>query len=149
MGEHIAPAADPYTSPRTFYGSELRREREQADYSQEQLGEKVFCSGTYIGLFEAGKRRPQPDLSRLFDQIFGSGQHFQRLCHLARKSKHADYFADAAELEKEAKTISEYAPMLVPGLLQTEGYARALVNAAQRFEPQETIDELVRARIER
>ncbi|MGY4740578.1 helix-turn-helix domain-containing protein [Streptomyces sp. ATMOS53] len=141
--------SDPYTSPRTFYGSELRREREEAGYSQEQLGEKVFCSGTYIGQFESASRRPQPDLSRLFDQVFGTGRHFERLCSLARKSKHADYFADAAELEKLAKTISEYAPMLVPGLLQTEGYARALISAAQRFEPHETVEELLRARMER
>lgn len=140
---------DPYASPRIFYGSELRREREQMGLSQDQLGERVFCSGTYIGQFESATRRPQPDLSRLLDQVFGTGQHFQRLCELARKSKHADYFADAAELEKLARTISEYAPMLVPGLLQTEAYARALVGEAQRFEPQEKVEELVRARIER
>ncbi|WP_329276512.1 DUF5753 domain-containing protein [Streptomyces sp. NBC_01451] len=113
------------------------------------MGEKVFCSGTYIGQFESAIRRPQPDLSRLFDQIFGTGQHFERLCGLARKSKHAAYFADAAELETLAKTISEYAPMLVPGLLQTEAYARALISAAQRFEPQKTVEKLLRTRMER
>lgn len=143
------PGPDPYASPRAFYGYELRREREAAGLSQGQLGEKVFCSATYIGQFESATRRPQPDLSRLFDQIFGTGHHFERLCSLARKSPHADYFADAAELEKQARTISEYAPMLVPGLLQTEGYARALIGAAQRFEPQETVDRLVRTRMER
>lgn len=52
--------------------------------------------------------------------MLGSGEHLQRLCELARKSKHPDYFADAAELEKLAKTISEYVPTLVPGLLQIE-----------------------------
>jgi len=140
---------DPYTSPRTFYGAELRRLREEATWSQEQLGERVFCSGTYIGQFESATRRPQPDLSKQLDGVLGSGEHLQRLCELARKSKHADYFADAAELEKLAKTISEYAPMLVPGLLQTEAYARALIRAAQRFEPQSSVDELVAARLER
>ncbi|MGW7364308.1 helix-turn-helix domain-containing protein [Streptomyces sp. NPDC054841] len=139
---------DPYASPRTFYGSELRREREGAGYSQEQLGERVFCSGTYIGQFESAKRLPQPEVSRLLDEIFDSGEHFQRLCHLARKSKHAEYFADAAELEQQARTIGEYAPMLVPGLLQTEAYARALISAAQRFEPQDTVEGFVRARVE-
>lgn len=39
--------------------------------------------------------------------------------------------------------------MLVPGLLQTEAYARALISAAQRFEPQETVEELLRTRLER
>ncbi|MFD4258778.1 Scr1 family TA system antitoxin-like transcriptional regulator [Streptomyces sp. NPDC058534] len=140
---------DPFTSPRTFFGSELRRAREAAGLSQDQLGERVFCSGTYIGQFESATRRPQPDLSKLLDDVLDTGEHFQRLCELARKSKHADYFADAAELETRAKTISEYAPMLVPGLLQTEGYARALTSAAQRFESREVVEALVQARLER
>ncbi|MFF2407058.1 multiprotein-bridging factor 1 family protein [Streptomyces sp. NPDC058092] len=43
---------DPYTDARSFYGSELRRLREAAGMSRSELGDKVFCSGTYIGLFE-------------------------------------------------------------------------------------------------
>lgn len=140
---------DPYTSPRAFYGAELRRMREAAGLSQEQLGERAFCSGTYVGQFESATRRPQPDLSRQFDDVLGSGEHLQRLCRLARKSKHPDYFADAAELERLAKTISEYAPMLVPGLLQTEGYARALTSEAQMFAQQDEVDTRVQARMER
>lgn len=140
---------DPYASPRAFYGYELRREREAAGYSQEQLGEKVFCSGTYVGQFESATRRPQPDMSRLFDEVFGTGQHFQRLCTLARKSKHADYFADAAELEQLAKTISEYAPMLVPGLLQTEGYARAITRVTLPYAEPHEIEQYVALRLER
>ncbi|MEU3156083.1 helix-turn-helix transcriptional regulator [Streptomyces griseoincarnatus] len=140
---------DPFTSPRTFFGSELRRAREAAGFSQDQLGERVFCSGTYIGQFESATRRPQPDLSRLVDEVLGTGEHFQRLCELARKSKHADYFADAAELETRAKTISEYAPMLVPGLLQTEGYARALTRATLPYASTDEVEGYVRARVER
>jgi transcriptional regulator with XRE-family HTH domain len=140
---------DPYTSPRAFYGAELRRLREQAGLSQEQLGERVFCSGTYVGQFESAVRRPQTDVSKLFDEVLGSGQHIQRLCRLARRSRHPDYFADAAELEKLATTISEYAPMLVPGLLQTAGYARALTRATLPFAPEEEIEEHVRARLDR
>ncbi|MFF3819390.1 Scr1 family TA system antitoxin-like transcriptional regulator [Streptomyces bluensis] len=140
---------DPYTSPRTFYGAELRRLREEAALSQEQLGERVFCSGTYIGQFESATRRPQPDLSKLLDGALGAGEHLQRLCELARKSKHADYFADAAELEKLAKTISEYAPMLVPGLLQTEAYARAITRATLPLAGDDVIEGYVSVRLER
>ena len=140
---------DPYTSPRAFYGAELRRLREAAGLSQEQLGERVFCSGTYVGQFESATRRPQPDVSGLFDEVLGCGEHFRRLCELARQSKHAEYFADAAELEKLARTISEYAPMLVPGLLQTEEYARGLTRAAQLFASQDEVERRVTARMER
>nr|WP_241561002.1 DUF5753 domain-containing protein [Streptomyces orinoci] len=113
------------------------------------LGELAFCSGSYIGQFEKAVRRPQLELSKLFDEILGSGKHLQRLCLLARASKVADYFADAADLERQATVLSEFSPMLVPGLLQTEAYARALIRAARRFDPQQTIDDIVSARMER
>ncbi|MGW1088218.1 helix-turn-helix domain-containing protein [Streptomyces sp. NPDC002596] len=140
---------DPYTNPRAFYGCELRRLREAAGLSQEQLGERVFCSGSYIGQFESANRRPQIDMSRVFDQLFGSGEHLERLCRLARKSKVASYFADAAELQERAKSIEEYSSLVVPGLLQTEAYARALTQAAQPFTTSSVIEGHVRTRMDR
>ncbi|MEJ8656595.1 helix-turn-helix domain-containing protein [Streptomyces sp. MS1.AVA.4] len=140
---------DPYTDPRAFYGSELRRLREAARLSQEQVGERVFCSATYIGQFENATRRPQLEMSKQLDEVLGSGEHLQRLCRLARTSKVADYFADAAELERLAKTICEYAPVLVPVLLQTETYARAITRTATPFASQDSVEERVRARMDR
>ncbi|MEU5839780.1 helix-turn-helix transcriptional regulator [Streptomyces diacarni] len=149
MAHHQSKDLDPYTSPRAFYGSELRRLREAAKLSQEGLGDRAFCSGAYIGQFETGARRPQTELSRSFDQILDSGEHLQRLCRLARKSKHPDYFADAAELEELAQTFCEFSPMLVPGFLQTEAYARALTRAAVPLASEEEVEGHVVARMER
>ncbi|MFD9499259.1 Scr1 family TA system antitoxin-like transcriptional regulator [Streptomyces sp. NPDC060035] len=140
---------DPYANPRTFYGAELRRLREAAGLSQNQLGERVFCSGTYIGLFEAAERRPQLELSRALDELLGSGEHLQRLCLLARTSKVAGYFADAAELQLQASSIGSYTSMVVLGLLQTEAYARALTRSAHPFAETEVIEGHVRTRMER
>ncbi|MFJ8859329.1 Scr1 family TA system antitoxin-like transcriptional regulator [Streptomyces sp. NPDC102451] len=140
---------DPYANPRAFYGAELRRLREAAGLSQNELGERAFCSGTYIGLFEAAERRPQVDLSQRFDELLGSGEHLQRLSQLARQSRVAEYFADAAELETRAASICEYAPMLVPGVLQTREYARAVTRASQRLASEETVEDQVAARMER
>ncbi|SCF56757.1 helix-turn-helix transcriptional regulator [Streptomyces sp. Ncost-T10-10d] len=140
---------DPYTDARSFYGSELRRLREAAGLSQSELGDRVFCSGTYIGLFEMAERRPQEDMSRAFDELLGSGEHLQRLCRLARKSKVASYFADAAELEKRARSIEEYAPMLMPGVLQTRAYATALTRGTMRRTSDEGVERTVSARMER
>lgn len=140
---------DPYTDARAFYGAELRRLREAAGLSQGELGSRAFCSGTYIGLFEAGERRPQLELSRTLDGLLGSGEHLQRLCLLARKSKVAGYFADAVELQARASSIDSYTAMLVPGLLQTESYARALTRAAHPFAAAEVVEGHVAARMER
>ncbi|MFD5042191.1 Scr1 family TA system antitoxin-like transcriptional regulator [Streptomyces sp. NPDC058378] len=140
---------DPYANPRAFYGAELRRLREAAGLSQNELGERAFCSGTYIGLFEAAERRPQEEISRALDGLLGSGEHLQRLCRLARTSKVAGYFADAAELQQRAVSIAEYSSMVVPGLLQTESYARALTRAAHPYASDDVIDNHVRTRMER
>ncbi|MCM2411044.1 helix-turn-helix transcriptional regulator [Streptomyces sp. RKAG290] len=140
---------DPYTDSRAFYGAELRRLREAAGMSQGELGERVFCSGSYIGQFEAATRRPQLEMSRAFDQLLGSGAHLERLCRLAGQSRVAEYFADAAELERQARSISEYAPVLIPGLLQTRGYAAALTRASQRFISAEAVEQQVSTRMER
>ncbi|MFC8228603.1 Scr1 family TA system antitoxin-like transcriptional regulator [Streptomyces sp. NPDC057287] len=140
---------DPYANPRAFYGAELRRLREAAGLSQNELGERAFCSGTYIGLFEAAERRPQAEISRALDELLGSGEHLQRLCRLARTSKVAGYFADAAELQLRAVSIAEHSSMVIPGLLQTESYARALTRAAHPYASDDVVDAHVRTRIER
>ncbi|MEU8139177.1 helix-turn-helix domain-containing protein [Streptodolium elevatio] len=140
---------DPMRSPRAFYGSELRRLREAAGLSQEKLGEMVICSGAYIGQIESAVRKPQLDMSVRLDAVFGTDGLLARLCVLANKSKHADYFAEASDLEALAVAIHEYAPTLIPGVLQTEAYARAVILAAQPLASEESVRERLAARIER
>ncbi|WP_223291197.1 helix-turn-helix domain-containing protein [Streptomyces avicenniae] len=141
---------NPYMSSRAFYGAELRRLREAAGLAQDDLGAKVFCSGTYIGQFETAARRPQLDISKMLDEIFGTDRHLQRLCQLANESgPHPDYFAETAELEEQAEIICEFSPMLVPGLLQIEEYARTLMLAGLPFEPTSRIEQLVSTRLGR
>lgn len=136
-----------------FFGTELKRRREAAQLSQEELGELVFCSAGYISQFEQAVRKPQLDHSQRFDQALQTDGFFERMWQeLISKSPYANYFTDAAELEPHAETISDYAPALVPGLLQTEAYARAVFRASEPLLPDEKIDEwaanrLARARI--
>jgi hypothetical protein len=62
--------------------------------------------------------------------------------------RYADYFAEVAELERLATKICEFAPALVPGLLQTAAYARAVTVAMNPFTPDEYIAEKVSGRLE-
>ncbi|MDG9702705.1 helix-turn-helix transcriptional regulator [Streptomyces sp. DH37] len=133
-----------------FFGSELRRRREAAGVTQQELGERVFCSGSYIGQFEAAIRKPQLELARRFDEELETDGYFARMCEeLINSSPFADYFTEAAEFQTLATTISAYSPTLVPGLLQTEGYARAVFRAAQPFRPAGENEEGVRNRMAR
>ncbi|MGW2558379.1 helix-turn-helix domain-containing protein [Streptomyces sp. NPDC001514] len=140
---------DPSTSPRALLGAELRHAREEAGLSQRELGEPLFVSASFIGQLEAGTRRMQPDIARRIDDILGTKGFFERNCKAANKSKYPDHFAEAAEAEAVATEIREYAPLLIPGLLQTEAYARAVFRAYQPTAVEEVIDDLVEARLER
>ncbi|WP_405424520.1 Scr1 family TA system antitoxin-like transcriptional regulator [Streptomyces erythrochromogenes] len=140
---------DPSTSPRALLGAELRVARERAGMSQAELGEPLFVSGSFIGQLEAGTRRMHIDFARQIDDILDTNGFFARNCGAAAKSKYPDHFAAAAEAEALAKAIREYAPLIIPGLLQTEPYARAVFRAYQPTATEEAIEELVTNRMAR
>ncbi|MFF9567557.1 Scr1 family TA system antitoxin-like transcriptional regulator [Streptomyces sp. NPDC014685] len=140
---------DPSSSPRALLGAELRHRREKAGLSQDQLGLELFVSGSFIGQLESGTRRMQEDQARRLDEVLKADTFFVRNCAALKKSKYPDHFAEAAEQEAKATAIKEYAPLLIPGLLQTEAYARAVCRAYQPTAPEDDITELVVARLER
>ncbi|MFD0276998.1 helix-turn-helix domain-containing protein [Kitasatospora sp. NPDC127111] len=138
-------------SPRVYYGSELRRLREahEPKMSQEKLGALTFVSGTYIGQLENATRVPQLDLSVRIDKALTTGGVLERIHELLDYSRFADYFKEAAEYEKRAIAIDEYAALVVPGLLQTPEYARAIFLSAQPRLTEEELTERIAARMER
>lgn len=140
---------DPSSSPRALLGAELRHARERAGLSQEDVGARLFVSGSFIGQLEAGTRRMMPEYARLLDDVLGTGGFFLRNCGAAAKSKYEEHFAEAAEAEAQATAIRQYAPLLIPGLLQTPAYARAVNRAYDPTVTEETIDEWVEGRMER
>ncbi|MDT0572185.1 helix-turn-helix transcriptional regulator [Streptomyces sp. DSM 3412] len=140
---------DPSSSPRALLGAELRHARERAGLSQEDLGQRLFVSGSFVGQLEAAVRRMQPEIARLIDVALDTGDFFLRNCQATAKSKYPEHFAEAADAEAEATEIREYAPLLIPGLLQTAEYARAVFRAYQPTAPQRVVDDLVTARMER
>ncbi|APU40863.1 MULTISPECIES: helix-turn-helix domain-containing protein [unclassified Streptomyces] len=140
---------DPSSSPRALLGAELRVAREAAGLSQAELGEPLFVSGSFIGQLEAGTRRMHIEFARQIDDILNTNGFFVRNCGAAAKSKYPDHFAAAAEAEALATSIREYAPQLIPGLLQTEAYAREVFRAGHPTATEEVIDELVGNRLAR
>ncbi|MER6165328.1 helix-turn-helix domain-containing protein [Streptomyces violaceorubidus] len=133
-----------------FFGTELKRRREDAGITQVELGARVFVSGGYIGQFEQAIRKPQLDVAQRIDEALQTDGIFERLCRkLIDDPRYADYFAGVVELERLATRICEFAPTVVPGLLQTADYARAVTIAANPFKPDSYVEEIVAARLER
>ncbi|MFB7930910.1 Scr1 family TA system antitoxin-like transcriptional regulator [Streptomyces sp. NPDC056039] len=115
-------------SPREKYGEELRLRRTVARLTQEQLGDQVVCSPTLISHFEAGRRLPKPDDAQRIDRALGTDGFFVRWLE-DLESEYRDDFAAVAELEQQATLIQQFALTLVPGILQTPEYARAVFSA--------------------
>ncbi|MFJ6697673.1 Scr1 family TA system antitoxin-like transcriptional regulator [Streptomyces sp. NPDC091272] len=132
------------------FGEELKHHREVAGLTQEALGRLVFVSGGYIGQFEQAIRKPQLDIAQRIDAALQTDGFFERTWRkLIKDSRYADYFAPVVELERLATKICEFAPTVVPGLLQTAEYARALTIARNPFAEDEHVEEKVVARLER
>lgn len=133
-----------------FFGAELKRRRENAGITQVELGSRVFVSGGYIGQFEQAIRKPQLDVAQRIDESLQTDGIFERLWRkLIKEQPYTEYFAHVAELERLATEICEYAPMVIPGLLQTPDYARAVFLAGNPLAADEYIEELLSGRMDR
>ncbi|MFD3355526.1 helix-turn-helix domain-containing protein [Streptomyces fradiae] len=135
----------------SFYGKELRFQRERAGLTLEQLVEGSFYGATYLSEIERAQRRMPPDLARHVDRVLGTDGYFERCCEDVRRARrrgHAAYFERILEVEKRAELIEEWSPTVIPGLLQTEPYMRALFQA-ERAQSQEEVDAKVHGRLGR
>ncbi|MEU9186895.1 helix-turn-helix transcriptional regulator [Streptomyces sp. NPDC048484] len=140
---------DPSSSPRALIGAELRHARERKGLSQNELGEPLFVSGSFIGQLEAGTRRLHLEYAVQIDEILNTNGFFERNCSALAKSKYPDHFEEAAEAEAVATEIRHYLPLLIPGLLQTPAYATALFRSYRPTVSDAKIEELTTIRMER
>ncbi|MEV4683255.1 helix-turn-helix transcriptional regulator [Streptomyces kurssanovii] len=120
-------ALDPGASPLDYYGYELRRHRETAGLTQKQLGAIVNYTGSLVGQVETARKLPTAEFSERVDAALGTGGLLSRLLGLVLRSQLPAWFQQVAELEARATEISTFQTHMVHGLLQTEGYARAVL----------------------
>ncbi|MFJ4078248.1 Scr1 family TA system antitoxin-like transcriptional regulator [Streptomyces iakyrus] len=135
-------------TPRQKYGEELRLRRTAARLTQEELGDQVVCSPTLISHFEAGRRLPKPDDAQRIDRALGTDGFFARWLE-DLENTYDPRFAAAAELERQATLIQQFALALVPGLLQTPDYARAVFAAYRPTTTEQELDRQVVIRTKR
>ncbi|MDF2269029.1 helix-turn-helix transcriptional regulator [Streptomyces coacervatus] len=150
----MPPKKDPDASVSVpcFYGAELRYRREQAGLTLEQLVEGSFRGLSFLSQIERGERGMPIDLARHVDQKLGTDGFFERRCEdvaKARQVGHPLYFADVPDLEKQAVTLEEWGPNVIPGLLQTTAYMRGLIRYGSPWTPPKTVEERVHARMAR
>ncbi|MFD7899237.1 Scr1 family TA system antitoxin-like transcriptional regulator [Streptomyces sp. NPDC059743] len=138
-----------YLPPRKHFGRELRIAREAAGLTQQQLGDCVVCHASLIAHFEAGRRMPRAEDAKRIDKALNTGGRFYRMLSILEEAKYAAHFREAAEAERLATTICEHAVSLVPGILQTPDYARAVYRSGEPNPNPKRMDELVKGRTAR
>lgn len=148
------------TFPRFQLGKQLRELRERARLTTEDVGQQLDCSPSTISRMEGGKvgiRRST--LERLLDIYeVHDPEQISTLIVLAKEGKTRGWFARYGDLpasysryiglESSAIEMRDYEALVVPGMLQTEEYTRALL-AASPSESEDAVEAHVKARRER
>ncbi|KOV98622.1 XRE family transcriptional regulator [Streptomyces sp. NRRL B-1140] len=115
-----------------YYGYELRRHREAAGLTQRQLGDILNYTGSLVGQIETARKVPTPEFSERADAALGTDGMFSRLVELVLRSRLPAWFQQVAELEMQATEVCSFQTHMVLGLLQTPGYARAVLGALHK-----------------
>jgi transcriptional regulator with XRE-family HTH domain len=141
--------------------AELRRLRDVATLTGEEAAARLGWSPSKISRIETGQTPPTPaDLRRVLDVYEVSGTQRERLELLGQSAGQRgwwDAYSDTLgpeytaliALEAEAESVRWYSPMLVPGLLQTERYAREVIRSGLLIAPPGEIERRVQVKMTR
>lgn len=141
----------PSASPMHFFGSEIRRARESAGMSQTELGDLVPCDKSVVSRIEAGLTQPDEAFARACDAAFPNLDGWFARFHAGSRTWGEAFppaFRPFVACEAEAAALRWFEHSLVPGLLQTEDYARAILNTYPNVTSAQ-VDERLAARLAR
>ncbi|MFI2648911.1 Scr1 family TA system antitoxin-like transcriptional regulator [Micromonospora fulviviridis] len=126
----------------------LKAARAGADVSQEGLAALIRWSPSTVAAIETGRRRPTMEFAVAADQALSTGGLLAELLKAADQERGPSWFVPWRGYEQQAVRLRAFEACLVPGLLQTEDYARAVISTGG-LHPPGTVDELVAVRLER
>ncbi|MGW9396328.1 helix-turn-helix domain-containing protein [Streptomyces sp. NPDC055642] len=157
--DHVEPAVpggecerepDPSDSLRTF-GAVVQALREHAGLSRVQFGELVRYSKHTVESVELGRRMPDASFVERAEEALGNTGALRHSARFLTRGEAglAAWFRRWARLEREAVSLCTYECRLVPGLLQSEGYARAVFEGTVPVAPDEQLENFMATRMER
>lgn len=121
---------DPEASPRAAFGERLRRLREERGWTQDELSARTGYSASHISGVETGARTPTAKFTASTDRAFGTGDALTRQGAATRNSAILDGFPEFVAQEGRATEIRLFEMGVIPGLLQSPGYAAAITRGA-------------------
>ncbi|MGW4424049.1 helix-turn-helix domain-containing protein [Streptosporangium sp. NPDC004631] len=139
---------NPAESPTALFGFELRRHRKERGWSQLRLARSVPYSVGTISMIETARRSPSEEFARYCDEALEAEGALVRLWPMVSRATAPPWFRPWLDVEATAEALRTWEPLIVPGLLQTEDYARAILSGEIGVTT-EQIEEHVTARMER
>lgn len=132
------------------FGAVLKVFRERASLTQEELASEACYSVHCVASIEQGRRLPPGDfVERAEETLDAFGVLRAAAQHVARRPGLAAWFRLWAQMESTAVSLCTYECRVVPGLLQTEAYARAVMLNVPPPPTEEEIEQRIAARLER
>ncbi len=120
---------DKHESAMAQYGAKLRGHRDARAWSGEALANRVGCDPALISKIETAAQPATLPMSQQFDDIFDLDEYFEDLWWLVQRERahSVEALIPFTEYEERAVTIHSFTTVILPGLLQTEEYATAVV----------------------
>jgi transcriptional regulator with XRE-family HTH domain len=139
---------DPDSSLWDWIAVDLRFWRQKFGMSQAEVGQIIHVNRHTVSNLEAGRYgyRLSSDQALALDTTWDLNFHFTRLLKYAKAGHHPNWFLQHVKYEIRSSMLRTYEPLLVPGLLQSEEYARALLVAVQTVSD---IDAALETRLDR
>jgi transcriptional regulator with XRE-family HTH domain len=113
------------------FAAQLKAWRVSRGWSQIDLAGKVGYSDSLISGIENTHKSATVDFAKRCDDAFGTPGTFVALQEMVSREAWPSYFAPVIDFEKVAVRIHEWELRVVPGLMQTEDYARCVIRAGK------------------
>ncbi|MCT9091676.1 helix-turn-helix transcriptional regulator [Streptomyces sp. ASQP_92] len=127
-----------------------RKLRVRKGWTQEQLGSEIGFSAAAVSAMETLAQPASDEMLVQLERVLGDGMGiFEDARASVRLEKYPEQFKDFAPVEQQSLVIQMYEILVVNGLFQTEDYARALIGGGFPPLPEQRVEELVQARMER
>lgn len=151
MGEETTQRSEdePGTGVVAAFGRQLKLLRVRAGLDRAEFGKRVGYSADMVASIEQGRRIPQARFIERADEVLGAGGLLVALKEEVGRAQYPAFFRDAARLESEAVTLHVYGALAIPGLLQTEDYARAVFTMRRPLLDEEIVEQRIGARLAR
>lgn len=131
------------------FALELKAQREAAGLTQEQLAKLMGYCASVIAKLETCQTVPSPRHADRADEALKMPGTFRRLRKATINGTYEPWFQAFIDIEARATVLRWWEPLVIPGLLQTEPYARGVLRGARPTDSDAAIEQVVAARMAR